>query len=136
MATVNGLDGCVAAHVHPEKVEAVRSRALPTGELSRVTSVFKLLGDPTRARLLYALLEAGELCVCDLAAATGTAEATVSQALRLLRASGVVAGRREHRNVFYRLSDAHVRLLLDVTREHALHDPADGLHAAPRGTAP
>ena len=39
-----------------------------------------------------------------------------------VQASGVVAGRREGRNVFYRLSDAHVRLLLDVTREHALHD--------------
>ena len=60
--------------------------------------------------------------MCDLAAATSTAETTVSQALRLLRASGVVTGRREGRNIFYRLSDAHVRLLLDVTRQHALHD--------------
>lgn len=93
--------------------------------LTRVTGLFKLLGDPTRSRLLYALLEAGEMCVCDLAAATDTAEATVSQALRLLRTAGVVAGRREGRNVFYRLSDAHVRMLLDVTREHALHQ-ADG----------
>jgi DNA-binding transcriptional ArsR family regulator len=94
--------------------------------------VFKLLGDPTRARLLYALLEAGELCVCDLAAATATTETTVSQALRLLRASGVVTGRREGRNVFYRLSDAHVRLLLDVTREHITHG-ADEV-ARTRGT--
>ena len=45
----------------------------------------------------------------------------MSQALRMLRASGVVAGRREGRNVFYRLSDGHVRMLLDVTREHVLH---------------
>ncbi|HSU74666.1 MAG TPA: transcriptional regulator, partial [Terrabacter sp.] len=55
-------------------------------------------------------------------AATRTAETTVSQALRLLRASSVVTGRREGRNIYYRLSDAHVRLLLDVTRQHALHD--------------
>ena len=122
MSTVTGLDGCATPCVHPEKVALATANAPGAEELSRVASVFKLLGDPTRARLLYALLEAGELCVCDLAAATATAEATVSQALRLLRATRVVTGRREGRNVFYRLSDAHVRLLLDVTREHALHD--------------
>ena len=54
----------------------------------------------------------------------GTTETTVSQALRLLRAASVVTGRREGRNVYYRLSDAHVRMLLDVTREHTVHDPA------------
>lgn len=122
VGTVEGLDGCVVACVHPEKVRLVTENAPDADELARVSSVFKLLGDPTRTRLLYALLEAGELCVCDLAAATATSETTASQALRLLRASGVVTGRRDGRNVFYRLSDAHVRLLLDVTREHITHD--------------
>lgn len=122
MSVVTGLDGCAVAQVHPEKVARVVANAPDEGELTRLTGVFKLLGDPTRTRLLYALLEAGELCVCDLAAATGTMEATVSQSLRLLRASGVVTGRRQGRNVFYRLSDAHIRMLLDVTREHTHHD--------------
>lgn len=123
MEKIRGLDGCVVSSVHPDKVQLVTENAPDADELNRVSAVFKLLGDPTRARLLYALLEAGELCVCDLAAATATAETTVSQALRLLRASGVVTGRRDGRNVFYRLSDAHVRLLLDVTREHITHEP-------------
>lgn len=118
---VVGLDGCAVNCVHPEKVALVVDSAPGREELATVTGVFKLLGDPTRARLLYALLEAGELCVCDLAAATSTAESTVSQSLRMLRASGVVAGRREGRNVYYRLSDGHVRMLLDVTREHVVH---------------
>lgn len=122
MGSVESLDGCVVSAVHPEKVRLATDNAPGADELTRVSAVFKLLGDPTRARLLYALLEAGELCVCDLAAATASTETTVSQALRLLRASGVVSGRREGRNVFYRLSDAHVRLLLDVTREHITHD--------------
>ena len=122
MASVTGLDGCALQAVHPDKVALATSSAPDPDELSRVTSVFKLLGDPTRARLLYALVEAGELCVCDLAAATATTETTVSQSLRMLRASGVVTGRREGRNVYYRLSDAHVRLLLDVTRQHIAHD--------------
>ena len=132
MATVSGLDGCAVPCVHPDKVALATRHAPDPTELSRVTAVFKLLGDPTRSRLLYALLEAGELCVCDLAAATGTAETTVSQALRLLRSSAVVTGRREGRNIYYRLSDAHVRLLLDVTREHALHGAAGQPGSEPR----
>ena len=76
---------------------------LPADELARAASMFKLLGDPTRARLLFALLEAGELCVCDLAAATGVQEVTVSQSLRML---------------------------LDLTREHIAHDQAAGIASA------
>ena len=129
--SVTGLDGCAVECVHPDKVALVVANTPDAGELSRVTGVFKLLGDPTRVRLLYAMLEAGELCVCDLAASTGTMETTVSQALRLLRTSGVVSGRRQGRNVFYRLSDAHIRMLLDVTREHTLHAAS----ALPQGSA-
>lgn len=124
MRPVSSLDGCAVEGVHPDKVALVLAAAPDPDELATVTSVFRLLGDPTRARLLYALLEAGELCVCDLAASTGTAESTVSQSLRMLRASGVVTGRREGRNVYYRLSDGHVRMLLDVTREHVVHTAA------------
>lgn len=76
-------------------------------------------------RLLYALLEAGELYVSDLAATTGTSESTVSQALRMLRASGIVTGRRDGRKIWYRLSDEHVRELLNVTLEHTHHHPGD-----------
>ena len=111
---VIGLDGCSVQCVHPDKVQLVLDATLPTEDLARAASMFKLLGDQTRSRLLFALLEAGELCVCDLAAATGTQEATVSQSLRMLRASGVVTGRREGRLVFYRL--------LDLTREHIAHE--------------
>jgi DNA-binding transcriptional ArsR family regulator len=119
--SVVGLDACADRCVHPEKVALARGGLLSPGSLQSLTGLFKLLGDPTRARLLYALLGSGELCVCDLAAATGAAESTVSQALRLLRTAGVVAGRREGRLVFYRLADAHVRMLLDLSREHMRH---------------
>ncbi|WP_338539282.1 metalloregulator ArsR/SmtB family transcription factor [Janibacter terrae] len=102
----------------------VLDTAVPGEDLARAASLFRLLGDLTRTKLLFALLEAGELCVCDLAAATGVLEATVSQSLRMLRASGVVTGRRQGRLVFYKLADAHVRMLLDLTREHIGHGEA------------
>ncbi|GAA2027228.1 hypothetical protein GCM10009740_16160 [Terrabacter terrae] len=120
--TVIGIDACTDHCVHPETVRHVRARALPEADLVQVSAVFKLLGDPTRAKLLYALLETGELCVCDLAASTGVTETTVSQSLRLLRACQVVTARREGRLMYYRLADAHVRMLLDLTREHITHE--------------
>lgn len=115
-----------AHEVHPEVVREVRAAALDERAQRDVSRVFKLLGDPTRSRLLYALLDAHEVCVCDLAAATGLAEATVSQALRLLRASDVVVARRDGRLAYYRLADEHVRLLLDVARRHVAHPVGAG----------
>jgi DNA-binding transcriptional ArsR family regulator len=103
------------------RLAATRARLPAAGELAALAELFRLLGDATRARLLYALLEAGELCVCDLAATIGNSETTVSHALRLLRTAGVVRARRAGRRIHYRLDDAHVRLLLDVSREHLRH---------------
>jgi DNA-binding transcriptional ArsR family regulator len=116
-----GLDACTTRIVDESRVEAARAQLLPEQELGALTQLFRLLGDATRVRLLYALLEAGELCVCDLSAATGTPETNVSHALRLLRTAGVVKARRDGRMMFYSLDDAHVRMLLDVSREHLRH---------------
>ena len=58
----------------------------------------------------------------DVAASVDVAEASVSQVLRVLRTAGVVENRREGRMVYYRLADGHVRMLLDVSREHARHE--------------
>jgi DNA-binding transcriptional ArsR family regulator len=110
--------------VDADLVAAARERLLPAGEVTRLTELFRLLGDPTRVRMLYALAEAGELCVGDLAAVVDGPESSVSHALRLLRTAGVVRSRRSGRLVYYALDDAHVRLLLDVSAEHLRHDPA------------
>ena len=118
---VVGLDACTVRVIDEPRVEAAKEALLPNDELEQLTQLFRLLGDTTRARLLYALLEAGELCVCDLSAATGTPETNVSHALRLLRTSGIVKVRRDGRMMFYSLHDAHVRMLLDLSREHLRH---------------
>lgn len=118
---VVGLDVCAAKVIDEDRVAAAKAEFLPDDELDHVTQLFRLLGDATRARLLYALLEAGELCVCDLSASTSTSETTVSQALRLLRTAGIVKARRAGRMMYYSLDDAHVRMLLDLSREHLRH---------------
>jgi ArsR family transcriptional regulator, lead/cadmium/zinc/bismuth-responsive transcriptional repressor len=89
--------------------------------VDRVAEMFKLLGDPTRCRILFALLADPDLRVLDIAAVTATSRTTVSAALRLLRTAGVVIGRREGRTVHYRVADDHVAKLLTVSWQHSSH---------------
>ena len=104
------------------------SRGGPIGiaEASQLADTFKLLGEPTRARILYALLDAGELNVTDLAEAVDAPETSVSHALRLLRTAGIVRNRRAGRMIYYALHDAHVRLVLELSLEHLRHGSDDG----------
>lgn len=111
-------DACAVKIVDADKVAAARQRLMPSTEVARVTEMFRLLGDPTRVQILSALSEAGELCVCDIAAVVDMTETSVSHALRLLRTAGIVRNRRSGRMVYYALDDAHVRLLLDASAEH------------------
>ena len=126
MPELVGIDSCDVKLVDPERVRAVQA-SLPTSDVvQELADVFGLLGDPNRLRLLAGLLEAGELCVCDLAAAAGMAESTTSHALRLLRAHQVVKVRRAGRMMHYSLRDGHVRMLLDVALEHVRHSDGGG----------
>lgn len=117
-------EGCGAV-VDPGRVDAAAEALISRDEAARLAEGFKLLGDPNRVRMLYALLEGGELCVCDLAAVAEVPETTVSHAMRLLRTSGVVRNRRDGRMVYYRLDDAHVRLLLELCHQHLAHQDLD-----------
>jgi ArsR family transcriptional regulator, lead/cadmium/zinc/bismuth-responsive transcriptional repressor len=116
-------DECAVRSVDAHKVAAAKANAIATDDVERITELFRLIGEPTRVRLLYALVETGEMCVCDLAAVVDAPETSVSHALRLLRMAGIVRTRRDGRMIYYSLTDAHVRLLLDVTAEHLHHTP-------------
>ncbi len=119
------LDSCAARVVDPERVAAVRSRMPSEADLVDTADIFSLLGDPRRLSLLLALVE-GEMCVCDLAVVSGLSESATSHALRLLRAHRVVSVRRTGRMAYYRLDDAHVRMLLDLAVAHTEH--TDAIH--------
>jgi DNA-binding transcriptional ArsR family regulator len=120
---VSDIDSCALRVVDADKVAAVRSSMPGDADVYELADVFGLLSDPGRLRLLVALLE-GEMCVCDLAAASGQSESSVSHALRLLRAHRVVRVRRSGRMSFYSLEDAHVRVLLDLALTHVGHTEA------------
>jgi len=112
---------CDQKRMDAGKVASVSGVLPDVDEATGLAEMFRLLGDPTRVRILFALLEGGELCVCDVATVVGTTDTKVSQAMRLLRGAGVVRNRRDGRNIFYRLDDSHVRMLLDLSREHLAH---------------
>ncbi len=105
-----------------------RSRAADPGEptltldhAQLLAERFQLLSDPSRLRIIYALVEGGERCVSDLAGLVEVTESATSHQLRQLRLAGLVKARKQGREVFYRVADSHVRLLLDVAVEHYLH---------------
>lgn len=116
------VDACAVIAIDTDKVQLAADRLPEPAEVTALSELFKLLGDPTRLRILYALVEAGELCVCDLSAVVGVPESSVSHALRLLRMAGVVRARRAGRMAYYAIDDHHVRLVLDLAAEHLRHE--------------
>ena len=109
---------CAETHTtDPAVLEHIRTKMLTGASLQAVAEVFKLLGDPTRVKLLDALSH-GERCVCDLAGLVDLSESAVSHQLRLLRTARLVKVRRSGRLAFYSLDDHHVIGLLHDTRKH------------------
>ena len=109
-----------SAPLHPDAVENVRAN-LPDDEfLYDLAELFKVFGDPTRLKLLAALL-AQEMCVCDLSDLLGISQSAVSHQLRLLRTSRLVKNRREGKSVYYSLDDDHVATILAQGMEHVRH---------------
>lgn len=87
--------------------------------VSDLAELFKIFGDPTRIRILYAMLET-ELCVNDIAACLQMSQSSVSHQLRILKSSKLVKSRREGKLIFYSLDDDHVRSILSMGMEHIM----------------
>jgi DNA-binding transcriptional ArsR family regulator len=85
--------------------------------IETVAATFRMLGDPTRVRILDAL-GAGELCVGDVARRVGISESAISHQLRLLRTMRLVRVRREGRQAYYAVDDHHILELLNQVRTH------------------
>lgn len=86
-----------------------------------LAETFRVLGDPTRVRIVHAL-SLSELCTSDLASVVSMSESAVSHQLRTLRQLHVVKSRRDGKLVFYSLNDDHVRSLFQQGLEHAFED--------------
>ena len=103
--------------VHESVVRNVQNTTPPTQQLYAMADIFKVIGDPTRMKIIYALF-ISEMCVCDISTLIGTTQSAVSHQLKVLRQSRLVTFRREGKTVFYSLSDEHVRKLIEIAKEH------------------
>jgi ArsR family transcriptional regulator, lead/cadmium/zinc/bismuth-responsive transcriptional repressor len=102
---------CDAAHLDAGGTATRRARMMPARTVQTLAETFRVLGDPTRVRILDAL-STGELCVCDIATMVGISESAVSHQLRLLRGMRLVRPRRAGRQVYYAVDDQHIVELL------------------------
>ena len=103
--------------VHPEKVEEVARGMQAPQTLDRMSAFLKVVADPTRLRIVNALLM-DELCVCDLAALLGMEHSAVSHQLAVLRKNAVVSVRQAGKVKYYSLSDDHINTVFNVTLTH------------------
>ena len=111
------LEQCEYMCVHKEVVDKLNENMPPDEILYDLAELFKVFGDSTRIKILYALFES-ELCVCDIAQLLGLTQTAVSHQLRVLKTNKLVRFRKEGKNVFYSLSDEHVRGIINLGMEH------------------
>lgn len=104
-------DRCDLLCLDLPKAERLRAARLPDAEARVVSERAKALGDPTRLTIAMALVDADELCVCDIAWIIERAENLVSHHLRLLRSAGLVTSRREGKMALYALTPSGAALL-------------------------
>ena len=117
MTDCNEIERCGCLFVHEDAVNEVLGGMPDDETLYDLAELFKVFGDSTRIKILYALFEA-ELCVCDISKLLGLTQSAVSHQLRVLKGSRLVKFRREGKTVFYSLADDHVRKIIAQGMEH------------------
>ncbi|WP_312813364.1 metalloregulator ArsR/SmtB family transcription factor [Sedimentibacter sp.] len=108
---------CDCDVLHSDVVEEVRKRMPNEDDLYDLADFFKVLGDSTRVRIIWALDE-NEMCVCDIAVLLNMTKSAISHQLRSLRQANLVKFRKEGKVVYYSLKDDHVKAIFETGMEH------------------
>ena len=111
------VECCDTVVVHEELVKAVHEKMPDEDKLYDLAELFKVFGDSTRIKILYALSQS-EMCVCDIATLLQMGQSAISHQLRVLKQMRLVNFRRDGKTVFYSLSDGHIQTILAQGMEH------------------
>lgn len=111
------IERCDCDVIHENVVDAVKQLMLEEETLYDLAELFKIFGDSTRIKILWALEEA-EMCGCDIAYLLNLTQSAVSHQLRILKQSNLVKSRREGKIIFYSLSDEHVKQIFEQGLKH------------------
>mgnify|MGYP003518093508 CR=1 FL=1 len=95
-------------------------REIKRGLVENLTTLFKILGDSTRTKILW-ILDHHEMCVCDIANVLNMTKSSISHQLAILRETGIVRFRRSGKEVYYTLDDEHISRLYEIGLEHINH---------------
>jgi ArsR family transcriptional regulator len=114
-------DHCTCNTIHEDVVAAVREKMPDEVSLYDLAELFKVFGDTTRIRILWALSEA-EMCVCDIAALLNMTSSSISHQLRVLKQARLVKPRKDGKIVYYALDDEHVRQIFGAGLAHTSED--------------
>lgn len=108
---------CDCEVIHQEMVEKIKSDFINEDLVSQLSVFYKIFGDSTRFKILYAL-DKGKLCVCDISALLNMSISAVSHQLKILRENDLVKTERQGKVVYYFLSDEHVQKIIECGIEH------------------
>lgn len=111
---------CDCNVIHQDVVDKITSVMLKDDLFYKIADFFKILGDTTRTKILFAL-DKEEMCVCDIANVLNMSKSSISHQLGTLRRSGIVRCRKEGKEVYYMLDDDHVKKVIEVAIEHIEH---------------
>lgn len=111
---------CDCNVIHQEIVDKTLNKMPNENTFNKLAEFFKLLGDTTRAKILWAL-DQNEMCVCDIANVLGMSKSSISHQLGTLRRSNIVKCRKQGKEVYYTLDDDHVKGLFELGLEHINH---------------
>lgn len=116
-SSLKEIDRCSCNTIHSDVINKVKE-GMPEDEvLYDLAELFKVFGDTTRTKILYALFEA-EMCVCDLATLLGMSQSAVSHQLKVLKHTRLVKHRRAGKVVYYSLDDNHIKKIFNCGLEH------------------
>jgi len=115
------LELCDSFEVHADLLKTVNAEMPAEDDLYDLAELFKVFGDSTRIRILFALFRS-ELCVCDIATALQMTQSAISHQLRILKQNKLVKSRREGKSIFYSLADSHVTTIIAQGMEHIKED--------------
>ena len=106
------IDRCDCNVIHEDIVNAVKEKMPSEENLYDLAELFKIFGDTTRIKILWALAES-EMCVCDIAVLLNMTQSAISHQLRVLKVARLVKNRKEGKVVYYSLDDAHVKQVFE-----------------------
>ena len=111
---------CDCSVIHQEIVNKTIQNMLEEDTFNKLAEFFKILGDTTRVKILFAL-DNNEMCVCDIANVLGMSKSSISHQLGTLRRSNIVKCRKSGKEVFYKLEDEHVKQVFEIGVQHIQH---------------